>query len=69
MWCSPGLCAWATTVHSIINDVPNNVHTNLNFIADDSKVYSVIKTLEDSHQLQADLDNIQRMVPNMIVEA
>ena len=42
-----------------INDIPNIVHTNLSFFADDSKVYSVIKTLEDSHQLQADLDNIQ----------
>ena len=42
-----------------INDIPNIVHTNLSFFADDSKIYSVIKTLEDSHQLQADLDNIQ----------
>ena len=41
------------------NDIPNIVHTNLSFFADDSKVYSVIKTLEDSHQLQADLNNIQ----------
>ena len=42
-----------------INDIPNIVHTNLSFFADDSKVYSVIKTLEDSHQLQADLNSIQ----------
>ena len=42
-----------------INDIPNIVHTNLSFFADDSKVYSVINTLEDSHRLQADLDNIQ----------
>ena len=41
-----------------INDIPNVVHTNLSFFADDSKVYSVIKTIEDSHQLQADLDSI-----------
>ena len=41
-----------------INDIPNIVHTNLSFFADDSKVYSVIKTIEDSHQLQADLDSI-----------
>ena len=33
-------------------------HANLSFFADDSKVYSVIKTIEDSHQLQADLDSI-----------
>ena len=32
-----------------INDIPNIVHTNLSFFADDSKVYSVIKTLEGSH--------------------
>ena len=42
-----------------INDIPNIVHTNLSFFADDSKVYSIIKSSEDSHQLQADLDNIQ----------
>ena len=34
-----------------INDIPNIVHTNLSFFADDSKVYSVIKSSEDSHQL------------------
>ena len=42
-----------------INDIPNIAHTNLSFFTDDSKVYSVIKTLEDSHQLQADLNSIQ----------
>ena len=31
----------------------------MSFFADDSKVYSVIKTLEDFHQLQADLNSIQ----------
>ena len=42
-----------------INDIPNIVHTNLSFFTDDSKVYSVIKTIEDSHQLQAaDLHSI-----------
>ena len=42
-----------------INDIPNIVHTDLSFFADDSKVYTVIRTLEDSHRLQADLDSIQ----------
>ena len=32
-----------------INDIPNIVHTDLSFFADDSKVYTVIKTLEDTH--------------------
>ena len=32
-----------------INDIPNIVHTNLSFFADDFKVYSVITTIEDSH--------------------
>ena len=44
--------------HYNINDIPNIVHTNLSFFADDSKVYSVIKTIEDSHQLQVDLGSI-----------
>jgi len=42
-----------------INEIPNIVHTDLSFFADDSKVYIVIRTLEDSYKLQADLDNIQ----------
>ena len=42
-----------------INDIPNIIHTDLSFFADDSKVYTVIKTLEDTHKLQADLDSIQ----------
>ena len=42
-----------------INDIPNILHTDLSFFADDSKVYTVIKTLEDTHKLQADLDSIQ----------
>ena len=44
------------TLYIYINDIPNIVHINLSFFADDSKVHSVIKTLEDSHQLQADLE-------------
>jgi len=31
-----------------INDIPNIFHTDLSFFADDSKVYTIIKTLEDS---------------------
>ena len=31
----------------------------MSFFADDPKVYSVIKTLEDFHQLQADLNSKQ----------
>ena len=42
-----------------INDIPNIVHTDLSFFVDDSKVYTVIKTLEDTHKLQAGLDSIQ----------
>ena len=42
-----------------INDIANIVHTNLSFFADDLKVYIVIKTFEDFHQLQENLDNIQ----------
>ena len=44
-----------------INDIPKHdiVCTDLSFFADSSKVYTVIRTLEDSHRLQADLDNIQ----------
>ena len=42
-----------------INDIANIVHTNHSLFADDSKVYTVISSLEDSFQLQADLDNIQ----------
>jgi len=42
-----------------INDIANIIHTNLSFFADDSKVYTVIRSLEDSYQLQVDLDNIQ----------
>ena len=42
-----------------INDILNIVHTNLSFFADDSKVYAIIKSLEDSQQLQADLNSIQ----------
>jgi len=34
-----------------INDVPNIVQTDINFFADDSKVY-IIRTLEDSHSRQ-----------------
>jgi len=33
-----------------INDIPNIVQTDLSFFADDSKVYTVFKTLEDSHK-------------------
>ena len=33
--------------------------SQFNFFAENSKIYSVVKTLEDSHQLQTDLDNIQ----------
>ena len=48
-------------LHNIINGKPNIVHTELSFtfFADDSKVYTAIRTLEDSHKLQAYLDNFQ----------
>ena len=42
-----------------INDIPNIVHTNLSFFADDSKAYAITKSVEDSQQLQADLNSIQ----------
>ena len=42
-----------------INDIPNIVHTNLSFFTDDSQAYAIIKSLEDSQQLQANLDSIQ----------
>ena len=43
-----------------VNDIPNIVHTNLSFFAE---AYSVVKTLEDSHQLQANLNNIPEWCP------
>ena len=47
------------------NDILNIIHTDLSFFADNSKFYTVIKMLEDTHKLhdthklQADLDSIQ----------
>ena len=49
-------------LHYFINDIANIVHT------DDSKAYTVIKSLKDSFQLQADLDNYTELVPNLVVE-
>ena len=42
-----------------INDKTN---IDLSFFADDSEVYTVIRSLEDSFQLQADFDNIQNLL-------
>lgn len=39
------------------NGIPNIIHTNLSFFANDSKLYTV-KTFEDTHMLQADLDSL-----------
>ena len=58
-WCSPGVCSGPLLFTLYINDIPNIVHTNLNFFADDSEVYAITKALEDSEQLQADLNSIQ----------
>ena len=61
-WCpvTSGISPGTSAIYTLyIKDIPNIVHTDLSFFADDSKVYTVIRTLEDSHKLQADLDNIQ----------
>jgi len=53
-WCPPGISSMLFTLYN--NNIAIIIHTNLSFFADDSKVYTVIRTLEDSFQL---LNNIQ----------
>ena len=51
---------WPLLFTLYINDIPNIVHTNLSFFAYDTKAnYAITKSLEDSQQLQADLNSIQ----------
>ena len=43
-----------------INDVIHTSQCRLEVFADDSKIFSVIKSLNNTTMLQQDLDNIQR---------
>ena len=42
-----------------INDLPDEVTSNIILFADDTKVYRTITTTEDCRQLQSDLNNLQ----------
>ena len=43
-----------------VNDIPDLIQANVRMFADDTKVYSVIKSFHDNLMLQKDLDNLMQ---------
>jgi len=42
-----------------INDIAEDIQCDLEVFADDTKIYSIIETIEDILRLQQDLNNVQ----------
>ena len=45
---------------SYINDLPDNINSEVYMYADDTKIYREIKTIEDQTILQSDLDTLTK---------
>ena len=43
-----------------VDDIPEQVECNISMFADDTKIYTAIKTIADSQRLQADLNSLAR---------
>ena len=43
-----------------VNDIPNLIESNVKMFADDTKIYSVIKSFDDSLKLQHDIDRFMQ---------
>ena len=43
-----------------INDIPEQVECNISMFADDTKIYTVVKSIADSQRPQAELNSLAR---------
>ena len=58
IWCATGDGVGTADVLIYINDIGDRVTSNLWLFADDCILYRTVTSLEDSKQLQCDLDSI-----------
>ena len=54
----PDTSAEAVTFLLIVNDLPDWISSNIRMSADDTKIWCIIKEIDDGLMLQSDLDNL-----------
>ena len=50
-----------------INDIPEQVECNISMFADDTKIYTAVKSVADSQRLQTDLNSLARWADNWLL--
>ena len=57
-WGSAGVCSRTTVILIFINDLDEDISSNILKFADDTKIFKEVRCSTDCRQLQADLDNL-----------
>ena len=50
-----------------VNDIPEQVECNISMFADDTKIYTAVKTIANSQRLQADLNSLARWADDWVL--
>ena len=61
VWSTPGVCPGSPVLFLLyINDLPENIQSQIRLFADDWAVYLTVSNLHDSQVLHSDLESLQR---------
>ena len=58
-WCPPGVDFRAVTLHSYVNNIPDLVHCNITMFADNTKLFTSVRSQEYQEHLQCNIATLE----------
>ena len=67
-WCPSGLGLRSLLFILYVNDMPDPVHCNIKMFADDTKLFTSVRSREDQEHLQCDIATLEDWIKDCLLE-